>query len=81
MGLCSYPALGAHVTVKGQGYVGYEQSPDPDDPDFVWDYWEFSGGIGHRLRVTVASPHATGDDCEVEDAYDGVLQKRDIQEY
>jgi hypothetical protein len=29
----------------------------------------------------VASPHATGDDCEVEDAYDGVLQKRDIQEY
>ena len=72
---------GAHVTVKGQGYVGYEQSADPDDPDFVWDYWEFSGGIGHRLRVTVASPHATGDDCEVEDAYDGVLQKRDIQEY
>ncbi len=72
---------GAHVTVKGQGYLGYEQSPDPDDPDFVWDYWEFSGGIGHRLRVTLVSPHAEDEDYELEDAYDGMLHKRDIQEY
>jgi len=72
---------GAHVTVKGQGYLGYEQSPDPDDPDFVWDYWEFSGGIGHRLRVTLVSPPAQDEDYELEDAYDDMLHKRDIQEY
>jgi len=72
---------GAHVTVKGQGYLGYEQSPDPDDPDFVWDYWEFSGGIGHRPRVTLVSPHAEDEDYELEDAYDGVLSRGDIEEY
>jgi len=72
---------GAHVTVKGQGYVGYEQSPDPDDPDFVWDYWEFSGGIGHRLRVSLASSYAKEGDDDIEEIYDGVLTRDDIEEY
>ena len=71
---------GAHVTVKSQGYSG-DKPLDPNDPNFVWDYWEFSGGVGHRLRVTLASPRATEEDDEVEDAFDGVLCKKDIQEY
>lgn len=89
MGLCLYldartwAAIkkGAHVTVKGQGYSGYEVRPDPDDPDFGWDYWEFFGGIGRRLRVTMRSPHYPERDDFFDDPYDDDLKSEDIQEF
>jgi len=72
---------GAHVTVKGQGYADDKQRLDPNDPDIVWDYWEFSGGIEHRLRVSLASSYATEGDDDIEEIYDDVLSRGDIEEY
>ncbi len=71
---------GAHVTVKSQGYAG-DKPLDPNDPNFVWDYWEFSGGIGHRLRVSLGSSYATEGDDDIEEIYDAVLTRDDIEEY
>lgn len=36
---------GADVTVKGEDDVGYLLGPNPDDPDPIWDYREFSGEL------------------------------------
>jgi hypothetical protein len=72
---------GAHVTVKSQGYAGDKQRLDPNDPNFVWDLWEFSGGIGHRLRVSLASSYAKECDDDIEEIYDDVLSRGDIEEY
>ena len=71
---------GAHVTVKSHGYAG-DKPLDPNDPNFVWDYWEFSGGIGHRLRVSLASSYAKEGDDDIEEIYDAMLTRDDIEEY
>jgi len=33
------------VPVQGQDDVGHLQGPNPDDPNPVWDYREFSGEL------------------------------------
>ena len=72
---------GAHVTVKGHGYIDGQGVADPNDRNFRWDYWEFFGGIGQRLRVRVRFINDPEMKDPEDDAFDSNLRWADVQEY
>jgi hypothetical protein len=68
---------GEHIKVKGKGWVPDENiEPDPSNKDFFWDIWEFNGGIGKPMKVTMESPHEFFGDPEDTIAYEGPLLSR-----
>lgn len=73
---------GEHVKLKGNGWIPSEDNakPDPKDELFHWDYWEFCGGIGKPMKVTMESPHEDFMDPDDAIAYEGPLLQRFIHE-
>ena len=72
---------GEHIKIKGKGWVPDEDvEPDPADELYYWDNWEFNGGIGKPMKVTMESPHEVFDDIEDTIAYEGPLLLRYVHE-
>ncbi len=73
---------GEHVKLKGIGWVPGEEGskPDPNDEMFHWDHWEFKGGIGKPMKVTMESPHEEYMYPEDAIAFEGPLLQRYIHE-
>lgn len=65
---------GEHLKIKGKGWVPDEVfEADPSDELFHWDEWEFNGGIGKPMKVTMTSPHEEFIDLDDTVAYEGPL--------
>jgi hypothetical protein len=72
---------GEHIKIKGKGWVPEEDfQPDPADELFHWDHWEFNGGIGKPMKITMESPHEEFMDLEDAVAYEGPLLSRYVHE-
>ena len=72
---------GERIKIKGKGWVPDEEvEPDPADELFYWDHWEFNGGIGKPMKVTMESPHEVFEDIEDTIAHEGLLLSRYVHE-
>ena len=68
---------GVHVKIRGQGWRFNDYFDEvSDDQFFKWDYWEFNGGIGKPLIVTMRDKHY-GDEV----VYKGELNSSMIEEF
>lgn len=72
---------GEHIKLKGKGWMPDDDAePNPSDELFCWDHWEFNGGIGKPMKVTMESPHENFEDIEDTIAHEGPLLARYIHE-
>lgn len=68
---------GAHLKIRGQGWRFNDYFDEvSDDQFFKWDYWEFNGGIGKPLIVTMRDKQY-GDEV----VYNGELYSSMIEEF
>ena len=48
---------GKHIKIRGKGWVPDQNvGIDEEDDLFHWDHWEFNGGIGKPMKVTMICP-------------------------
>jgi hypothetical protein len=72
---------GEHIKIRGKGWVPDEDvGVDEEDDLFHWDHWEFNGGIGKPMKVTMICPHDEVEDLGDGIAYEGPLLRSFIQE-
>ena len=72
---------GEHIKIMGKGWVPDEDvGIDEDDDLFHWDHWEFNGGVGKPMKVTMICPHDEVEDLEDSIAYEGPLLLNFVQE-
>ena len=72
---------GEHIQIRGKGWVPDEDvGVDEEDDLFHWDHWEFNGGIGKPMKVTMICPHDEVEDLDDGIAYEGPLLRSFIQE-
>lgn len=68
---------GVHLRIRGQGWRFNDYFNEvSDDQFFKWDYWEFKGGIGQPLTVTMRDKQF-GDEV----VYNGELHSSMIEEF
>lgn len=68
---------GVHLRIRGQGWRFNDYFNEvSDDQFFKWDYWEFKGGIGQPLTVTMRDKQF-GDEV----VYNGDLHSSMIEEF
>lgn len=68
---------GEHLKIRGQGWRFNDYFNEVSDEQFFhWDYWDFQGGIGRRLVVTMRSKEY-GDEV----IYNGELHSSMIEEF
>jgi hypothetical protein len=68
---------GKHLKIRGQGWRFNDYFDEvSDDQFFKWDYWEFNGGIGKPLIVTMRDKQY-GDEV----VYNGELYSSMIEEF
>ncbi len=63
---------GERVTLKGKGSIPLEtKTPNPNDENFYWDYWEFNGRINKPMKLSMENPDDHFDDPDDLIAYEG----------
>lgn len=69
--------VGGHLRIRGQGWRFNDYFNEVSDEQFFhWDYWDFQGGIGKPLVVTMRSKEY-GDEI----IYNGELHSSMIEEF
>ena len=72
---------GEHIKIRGKGCVPDQNvGIDKEDDLFHWDHWEFNGGIGKPMKVTMICPHDEVEDLDDGIAYEGPLLRSFIEE-
>ena len=72
---------GKLIKIKGKGWVPDQNvGIDEEDDLFHWDHWEFNGGIGKPMKVTMICPHDEVEDLDDGIAYEGPLLRSFIEE-
>ena len=72
---------GKHIKIRGKGWVPDQNvGIDEEDDLFHWDHWEFNGGIGKPMKVTMICPHDEVEDLDDGIAYEGPLLRSFIEE-
>ena len=72
---------GEHIKIRGKGWVPDQNvGIDKEDDLFHWDHWEFNGGIGKLMKVTMICPHDEVEDLDDGIAYEGPLLRSFIEE-
>ena len=72
---------GEHIKIRGKGWVPDQNvGIDEEDDLFHCDHWEFNGGIGKPMKVTMICPHDEVEDLDDGIAYEGPLLRSFIEE-